>query len=202
MKVLKIRNISKTAFVLRTERRGLNFVPGQCVNIGIPKMATNREYSIYSGVEDNYLEFLIKEVEGGVLSSEIRKLRPGSKLSIDGPYGLFGVIDEKSKHVFVATGTGIAPFHSIVRSYPDLKYKIIHGVRDVSEQYDKKDYGDNYIACVSSLGKRVTDYLRETKINKSDLFYLCGNSQMINDVYDILIQKGVSGSNIHSESFF
>lgn len=201
MKVLGIRNISKTAFVLRLERKNFDFVPGQCANIGIPKMATNREYSIYSGIDDGYLEFLIKEVRGGVLSPEIGKLKAGDEVSLDGPYGLFGIKDISRKHILIATGTGIAPYHSMVKSVDKLKYQVIHGVRTAEEEYDRDDYA-NYISCLSSQGKRVTDYVREHDFDKDNVFYLCGNSQMINDVYDLLVKKGISGSNIHSESFF
>lgn len=201
MKVLGIRDISKTAFVLRLERGKLEFVPGQCANIGIPRMAVNREYSIYSGIKDKYVEFLIKEVQGGVVSASLRKLKVGDKVSVDGAYGLFNINDEKKKYLFVATGTGIAPFHSIVKSYPKLDYKMLHGIRTKDEEYDKKDY-KNYISCVSGERQRVTDYLKKNPIRTDTVCYLCGNSNMINDVYDILREKGISGSNIHSESFF
>ena len=200
-KVISIREISKTAFVLRLERNNFDFIPGQCANIGIPKMAINREYSIYSGIGDKYLEFLIKEVKNGVVSTSLKKSVKGDFLTIDGAYGLFTIIDMNKKYVFVCTGTGIAPFHSIIKSYPNLKYTVLHGIREKSEEYDKKDY-KNYISCISKEDTRVTDYLKNNKIDTESIYYLCGNSSMINDVYDILREKGVNSSNIHSESFF
>jgi len=198
-KVISVRNISKTAFVLRLERNGFSFIPGQCATVGIPEMATNREYSIYSGVDDNYLEFLIKEVEGGVISSKLRGLKKGDKLTVNGAYGLFNLGDLSKKYMLIATGTGIAPFHSMVKSFPKLDCKILHGIRSSEEEYDKDDY-KNYVACLSEL--RVSGYLKKHKVDKNNVFYLCGNSEMINDVYDILREQGVNGSNIHSESFF
>ncbi len=196
-KVISIRDISKTAFVLRLERNGLEFVPGQCVTLGIPELATNREYSIYSGLNDNYLEFLVKEVLNGVFSPHLRKLKKGDEVTVDGAYGLFNIGDLKAKYIFVGTGTGIAPFHSMIKSFPKLDYVVLHGIRSETEEYNNKDY-KKYIACVSP--EHVTDYLKKNKMVGQ--FYLCGNSAMINEVYDILREQGINGSNIHSESFF
>ena len=85
----------------------------------------------------------------------------------------------------------------MIKSFSKLDYVLLHGIRSETEEYDKKDY-KKYIACMSP--EHVTDYLKKNKL--AGQFYLCGNSAMINDVYDILRAQGVNGSNIHSESFF
>lgn len=196
-KVISVREISPTAFVLRIERNGFQFTPGQCATVGIPEIATNREYSIYSGVDDDFLEFLIKEVKGGVVSTYLRNLKKDQKLTVDGPFGLFNIGSLDKKYIFICTGTGVAPFHSMVKSFPKLDCIVLHGIKSATEEYDKNDY-KKYTACISP--ERVTNYLRENKLNGQ--FYLCGNSAMINDAYDILREQGVNGSDIHSESFF
>ncbi len=209
-KVLGVRNLTESTFLLQLERKNFAFVPGQCVNIGLVREGVNREYSSYSSPKEKKLEFLIKKVEGGAVSPKLQQLKKGDKVSLDGAYGLF-ILDEKQlnkKHVFIGTGTGIAPFHCFVSTYPDLDYLVIHGVRHNREQYDRKDYKKGkYIACVSRekggyYQGRVTDYLRTTKIDKNVRYYLCGNSEMINDVYDLLSEAGVSGTNIVTEVFF
>lgn len=232
VKVLKIRHLTDSTFVIRVERKGFEFVPGQCVNLGLSKEAINREYSTYSGKDEKYLEFLIKAVKGGLLSPILQKLRIGDEVTIDGAYGLFTIAkpeDTKNKYLFIGTGTGIAPFHSFALSYPKLDYKILHGVSFGNEQYDKGDYPEGkYIACISrerlktlkleteknqNNGKlkiksqnvyfgRVTGYLREHLVDPKTIFYLCGNSDMINEVYDILRSQGVNGTNIITEVFF
>ncbi len=215
VKVLKVRHLTDSTFVLRVERKGFEFIPGQCVNLGLPKEAINREYSTYSGKDEKYLEFLIKTVTGGYLSPKLQRLKVGDEVTIDGAYGSFTIVNPEktnNKYLFIGTGTGIAPFHSFALSYPKLDYTVLHGVSYGNEQYDNKDYPKGrYVACISrdsstSLGMtwrgRVTGYLREHPVDPKTICYLCGNSDMINEVYDILRGQGVNGTNIITEVFF
>ncbi len=210
-KVVEIRNLSPSTYVLRLERNGLTFQPGQCVNLGVKGSGVNREYSTYSGISELYLEFLIKEVKGGTVSTTLRKVEPGSEVELHGPYGSFVIEPQKietSRFVFIGTGTGIAPFHSFVRSYPNLDYQIINGIRDTSEQHDQQDYDSSRLICCVSREKwdgfngRVTDYLKQIEIPLDKVYYLCGNQGMIYDAYDILRNAGVSGDQIFTEAFF
>jgi ferredoxin/flavodoxin---NADP+ reductase len=210
-KVICVRNISPSTYVIRLERNGFKFTPGQCVSLGVKGSGINREYSTYSGVDDPYLEFLIKEVPGGAVSSRLRKVSPGADIEIHGPYGSFTLDPQKidsSRFVFIGSGTGIAPFHAFVRSYPQLDYQILCGVRTADERYDHEDYDPSRIIFSVSreswegYSGRVTGYLEENEVCPSSIYYLCGNQRMIYDVYDLLRQKGVSGDRIFTESFF
>lgn len=210
-KVLAIRNLTDSAFVLKVERDDFDFIPGQCVNIGLKNLAVNREYSTYSGLGDDYLEFLIRKVSGGLISNSLSNLKPDDEITLDGAYGMFNLVnpqEKKRRYVFVASGTGIAPFHAFVRSYPWIDYKIIHGISHCNEAYDRKDYAQGkYFSCVSKetggdFNGRVTDYLKVNPVDREAVYYLCGNSSMINDVYDILRKFDISGSNIITEVFF
>jgi ferredoxin--NADP+ reductase len=213
MKALIIgnRRLSKSAFILKIKVDGFRFIPGQCVNVGLSEGAVNREYSTYSGTDDHFLDILIKEVKGGIVSPLLKKLKKNDEVALDGPYGKFVLEKPKDSHrkyLFVATGTGIAPFHSFIRSYPNINYTLLHGIRFLADQYDKQDYHPSrYIACVSrekggQFHGRVTDYLRKHPVDSKTIVYLCGNSNMINDVYDILRRQGINGSNIYTEVFF
>lgn len=191
--------------MLNVERGNLSFNPGQHVSLGIPSTSINREYSIYSGNDDDFLAFLIRKVGGGTLTPQLEQLKPGELVELNGPFGGF-ILQSKfrrSPHWFIATGTGIAPFHSFVRSYPDLDYRILHGVRFPNETYEKAGYdASRYFPCFSTQGKRVTDHMRAAALDPESLFYLCGNRSMINDVYDILRGRNVSSDRIFTEAFF
>jgi ferredoxin/flavodoxin---NADP+ reductase len=210
-KVLEIRNMSKHTFSIRVERNDLKFTAGQCVNIGLPNSGVNREYSSYSGEHESDLRFLIREVDDGQVSPKLRKLKAGDYIEVDGSYGLFTIgnpQDNSKKYVFIATGTGIAPFHCFVKSYPNITYKIIHGTQFIEEGYDRNDYKPGcYVQCVSrekggEFSGRVTEFLKSNPQPLDSIYYLCGNRNMINEVYDILREQNVSGSNIITEVFF
>ena len=147
--VLGKESLSKSTFKLIIDRGNLNFRAGQCVNLGLPNSGINREYSTYSGEQEKILEFLIREVEGGDVSPSLRKLKTGDTIEIDGAYGLFTLPElkpEEKSYVFVATGTGIAPFHGFIRTRLDLNYTLLHGTRLIEENYEIGHYDrESYI---------------------------------------------------------
>ena len=49
---------------------------------------------------------------------------------------------------------------------------------------------------------RVTDYLRQKEVNSDTLVYICGNCNMIYDVYDLLSSRGFPSGNIKTEVYF
>lgn len=210
-KVTQIRFLTENTFILRLTRGTMEFRAGQRVIAGLEGDLNQREYSIYSGENDDYLEILVRDVKDGNVSPKLKHCKPGQILHVNGPFGVFGIetYDRYSgKLVFIATGTGIAPFHSLVRSYPGINYTLIHGVRLCSEAYERIDYDPrHYILCTSkeySYGRkgRVTKFLSKFRVTPDMLFYLCGNGSMIYEVYHILRDKGIPDENIMSEKYF
>ncbi len=210
-KVLNIRNLTENTFVLTLPKSRFKFLAGQHISLSIKGDYQSREYSIYSSEEGDNLEVLVKEVEGGYFSPKLKHLNVGDMVEVHGPFGKFGLDAKKlesHKHVFIASGTGIAPFHSMVKSYPGLNYELIHGVRYVSEAYEKDHYQkERYILCSSRDEKgdfngRVTTYLEQTDFEKNTCFYLCGNSDMIFDAMEILKEKGFDRDNVNVEVYF
>ena len=210
-KVQGVRLLTNSTYILRMDRKAIQFRAGQNLNLGLAGDVEKRDYSIYSAEGDDYLEILVKEVDDGLVSKKLKKLKPGDKLEVDGPFGFFTIKDEdilKQKFLFIASGTGIAPFHSMVRSYPGLNYTLLHGVRKRKETYEKDQYpAGHYISCLSKDKKgdfhgRVTDYLRQNPVSHDTLCYLCGNVNMIYDTFDILKEQGVPSGNLHAEVYF
>ena len=209
--VIKKQRLTKETYLLHTERPNVPVKAGQCFSVGTKSLGVNREYSIYSGVNDASIAFLIREIEDGIVSPVLGACEQGSEVEIGGPYGEF-CLEEKhiAKHsfVFIATGTGIAPFHSFIKTYPEIDYKLIHGVRYEDEAYERENYNpDRYVSCVSrpknsNNAQRVTDYLQNNEIKQESVYYLCGNRKMITDVIPMLLQAGVSGDHIFTETFF
>jgi ferredoxin--NADP+ reductase/benzoate/toluate 1,2-dioxygenase reductase subunit len=210
-KIRQIRFLTNSTFVLRLDRGNMQFKAGQHIIAGLDGELNQREYSIYSGENDNYLEILVKEVLDGKVSLQLKNCIPGQLLQVNGPFGSFGL--EKfdifsRKLVFIASGTGISPFHSFVKSYPGIDYILFHGVRYDNEAYDRSDYDPSrYFLCTSKETKgrnkgRVTRFLQSYPLALDMLFYLCGNNNMIYDVSHILADKDVPEENIFSEVYF
>jgi len=207
--VLQIRRLTESTAVVRFERHGLAFSPGQYIRVGIEGDPEIRDYSIYSGEHADYLEVLVRRVEDGLVSKQLCDLAVGEKVSVGGPYGHFKLIDSirDTPLLLIATGTGISPYHSYVESYPDLNYRLIHGTAKVEEAYESAYFGEHYFHCVSredggNFKGRVTEYLATLEIDPRTNAFLCGNCDMIYEAFDMLQEKGLPTAQIHTEVYF
>jgi len=207
----KVRHLNESTYVLQFSRGGLEFMPGQHIKLGIKGSGEHREYSIYSGVNNPSLEVLIKEVDDGLVSTQLKNVQKGDEISMKGPRGFFLtdiIPSKKEKLLFIASGTGIAPFHSFVMTHPETDYRIIHGIRNMDEAYERDHYAEGrYFACTSRGNRgdyngRLTDYLRTGTEEKADKVYLCGNSSMISDAIEILRSQGYAHDQLFTEVYF
>lgn len=172
--VQNLRILTDSTFIVELPKCRFKFEAGQHISLSIAGDYQSREYSIYSAEDGPNFELLVKEVEGGYFSPKLKHLKIGDKVEIHGPFGRF-CLDSKKRdthqHVFIASGTGIAPFHSMVKSYPGIDYRIIHGVRYANEAYERNEYEDDrYFLCTSrdSTGDykgRLTGYLQKLNLN-------------------------------------
>ncbi|SFR35486.1 CDP-4-dehydro-6-deoxyglucose reductase [Halogeometricum rufum] len=92
------------------------FVPGQYVRISYQDEEP-RVYSIASSPNRDGVELCIRRVPGGELTPDLcERVQPGDDLFVRGPYGDELMLSEPSDRdlVFVATGTGVAPFKSMI----------------------------------------------------------------------------------------
>lgn len=215
--VIDIADLSKETFSLKFTRGEMNFIAGQHICVGPKDDLNMREYSIYSGTEQNFLEILVKEIKNGYVSKLLRQLKKGMQIKVEGPFGYF-VVEEEEKTLplyGIATGTGIAPFHCFALSHPHLSFTILHGIRHHNEQYDSHVFSPatyTYIPCISKDKNhdhycgRVSDYLRDTgqgvPVDSNGIYFLCGNCDMIYEVFDILQSRGVPAKNIKAEVYF
>lgn len=209
--VHSIRDLTDSTYVLRMDRHNMSFSPGQYISLGVKDDINMREYSVYSGVHQDFLEVIVKEVEEGHVSKLLHRLAPGQAVRLDGPFGFFTIDREsqdKNSFLFVATGTGISPFHCFALSYPDLDYTLLHGVRTTGECYEHTVFdSDRYIPCVSReesehFSGRVTEYLKQHPVDPETKCYLCGNCDMIYEAFDILTEQGVPAENLFAEVYF
>lgn len=204
------RQIAPGAFVLQF-KRPFDFTPGQVTGLTLQADNEPRLYSIASGKDADLVDILYTIKPDGLLTPPLSKLQPGDTIWRTEAFGRFLCPEEKA--IWIAAGTGIAPFVSMALSGYSAGKMLIYGNRSHEFLYYQDLMqplmGQQYIACCSrnsSAGTfhgRVTDYL----LSLPDLdiqipFYLCGSAEMVVDVRDILIERGVPFERITAEIFF
>ncbi len=205
--------LSAYAFELHLTRpEGFVFRAGQ--HIRLQSQGHERDYSLTSGPEDTPLAILIRHVPEGALTPFLASLEPGSELAFSGPRGHFAFRPSDRPAVFVATGTGIAPFAAMVRSGV-RDFLLLHGVRAPEDLYYEELFraaAGEVVPCLTGRGTgqrprpdafsgRVTAYLEANLPRGAYDFYLCGREEMIRDV-TLLVDEAFPDSRVYAEIFF
>lgn len=201
--------IAPYAYILRF-KRNFSFEAGQVIGLGVNTDIDPRLYSIASGEKDEYVDILYTEKPDGQLTPMLSLLKEGDSILSTNPFGTF--TENSPSPVFIATGTGIAPFISMIKSGKGGDATLIHGARTPEyfyfDEFLKESLKDRYIQCCSNCNSpshyngRVTKYLLENAVNPNKKYYLCGVAEMVVEARDILISKGVPYGNIISEIYF
>jgi len=191
--------------------RDFDFIAGQVIGIALEEEGPRRLYSICSGEEDDEIQILYKVFDDGFLTPRLSDLVAGDTIWITEPRGEF--TDDGLPGVWIATGTGIAPFYSMLRSGQGEEKILIEGNRFL-EQYHfyeafDRELGQNYIRCCSAESSeetfhgRVTAFLDQWDGLDPDIkYYLCGSAEMVVETRDLLISKGIPYHQIISEIYF
>jgi NAD(P)H-flavin reductase len=207
--IIKHRWLSKKAFEIELRRpEAFDFKPGQ--RISLKYKTVERDYSLASAPDDSNLALCIRYVEDGHLSQILGDNKIRAPLSFYGPHGYFTFKPSQRPAVLVASGTGIAPFRSMVRSGLSPEF-ILHGVETSEGLYYAEELqlaSGSYVPCISQSGKpqtyfkgRVTDYLQRHLPSENYDFYLCGGREMIRDV-TLMVDELFEGSLVYTEAFY
>jgi ferredoxin--NADP+ reductase len=143
VKVQRIKHHTEKLFTFTTERpQSLRFKTGEFIMLGLNDPDSGkpimRAYSIVSTKYDDYLEFYSIKVPNGPLTSKLQNIKIGDEILLSKkPTGSL-VIDyayQKKNLVLLSTGTGIAPFVSMVRD-PETydKYENVYLFHTVRQQ--------------------------------------------------------------------
>jgi ferredoxin-NADP reductase len=204
------RWLSQKSFeIILKKPTSFGYLPGQWLRL--VHQGIERDYSLVSAPADPNLALCIRHIKDGILSPALKSVPIGSRINFNGPHGYFTFKPSARQAIFVATGTGLAPFVSMARSGV-TGFSLLHGVRAASDTYyasELKAAAKSYVACVSETDTvpdnqfqgRVTDYLKDNLRPGSYDFYLCGRREMIRDV-TFLVDEKFPGSLIFTEIFF
>jgi len=212
--VVKNRRWTERLFSLRVAGVPLRFEAGQFVRIGLDREIA-RPFSFVNSPADPVLEFYGAVVPEGALSPRLAHLAPGAALRVAAnPAGFFVLseVPDADTLWLLATGTGIAPFLSILRTdVPWRRFRdvvVVHAVRHARElAYRDVIAGTaaRYVMIVSreadpgSLPGRIPDRLRDGELERAaglrlderSHVMLCGNPAMIADTTATLVARGL-----------
>ena len=199
------------------------FRPGQFMNLGLqlPSGFVSRSYSLASAPGDP-LEVLLARVGEGALTPALFELGEGASLVLDPkPQGFF-TFDYVPPHRdlwLLATGTGLGPFLSMLRSAQAFERAtrviLVHGTRGPLELAHREELealasarptAFHYIPVLSReaeagiLSGRLTQALTSGELERraeaeispeTAHCMLCGNPSMIDDVIALLAERGL-----------
>ncbi len=209
-RILSIEEVATGVFILRFTR-DFSFKAGQMLWVRYPADGPARLYSIASGEEEPYFEIIFDVVENGALTPILSNAKPGEDVWISEPSGRF--TSDGKPAVWIATGTGIAPFASMARSGLYEQTLLIHGGRFLTSFYYNEIFEKltsfTYIKCVSRemeegyFQGRVSSFIRNSyQPLPHRQHLLCGSAEMVVEVRDLLIARGIPFRNIVSEIYF
>ena len=90
---------------------GMHYLHGQYVNVSVPGTTQTRSYSFSSMPRAGVVQFLVRNIPGGLMSSYLAgQAKAGDVVTIAGPIGSFYLRDVTRPVLFLAGGTGLAPF--------------------------------------------------------------------------------------------
>src|SRR5438067_6266043 len=199
------------------------FVPGQFLSVtaSIGEDEITRAYSIVSPPDGNRFALCANLVEDGHLSPFLFALNPGDEIDFKGPYGAFILRRPVSDSIFVATGTGIAPFRSMLLSrlqeHPDRHFTLIFGVRyehgllydgefrALAARHANFEYQptltrppENWTGRTGRIQQHMLDALGDRR--DVDV-YICGLREMVDDVRAKLKEIGLDRKRIIYEKY-
>ncbi|HEY7209973.1 MAG TPA: FAD-binding oxidoreductase [Bryobacteraceae bacterium] len=205
----------------------LHFTPGQfvCVLEHKEGKIIKRAYSIASPRGGNVFELCLNRIPSGVVSPWLFELKPGDEVDMREPVGFFTLRHPERRAVFIATGTGIAPFRSMLldhlpRTQPQIS--LLFGVRyeegllyrDELEALAKEYPSFRFLPTLTrptpnwqGLTGRVQEHLDEAlalrspeEIKDVDV-YVCGLNEMVQSVRKLLQERGFDRKQIICERY-
>ena len=209
--VLKLEDVTHDTKRLVLERPpGYHYEAGQAAEIAIDKpewREETRPFSFTSIEEDDHLEFIVKiYVANEGVTRQIAELTPGDHIRLSEP---FGTIRYRGAGYFIAGGTGITPFLSILRRlYRDGELagnKLLFSNRTERDIILKSELDrmlrENVVYNVTHQSSSTfrsglisPQYLSRHAPDLSRLFYICGPDEMVRDVRDMLIALGADSN--------
>jgi ferredoxin-NADP reductase len=203
------------------------FVAGQWLSVKANKPdgeEITRAYSIASAPAVSSFAFCLNRVQDGFMSNYLCDLATGSEISFQGPFGNFILHPPMRDTVFIATGTGIAPFRGMLHwllaeqeRHENRTLSLLFGVRteadiyyrDEFEQLARQHKNFQFLPTLSrgsaewpGLRGYVQDHLPAIVGDRKDIHaYVCGLDKMVSANRALLKNLGWDRKQIFYEKY-
>ncbi len=210
VKILKIDFVTHDVkrFILE-KPSNYKFIPGQATDISINSENLKNEkrpFTFTSKINDPVLEFTIKKYSNGI-TEKIHNLKAGDELIIGETFGYF---EYKGEGMFIAGGTGITPFLSMLRNMSNdeaKKNKLLFfnkAYKDIICERELTDIlGENVLFLLTDekrkgyLKKKLSSNLLKKEITDlNKYFYICGPQKFVKIVRKNLLKLGIDENKI------
>jgi ferredoxin/flavodoxin---NADP+ reductase len=224
-------------FWVRFEGDPTPFLSGQYMTIGVfvDGKIVQRPYSVASDpavAGDEGYEMYVRLVQGGTFTPLLWRLPVGHKMRMIGPKGKFTLEpDDDRTHLFISSGTGNAPFVSMMRALlregrprktvfmNGVSYQADLGYRSLLEGWERSgEYPVQYIPTVSRptdpanagwsgrtgrVEANVEAVLDELSLTPANsIAYICGNPDMIISAEATLLASGFPEPQVKKELYW
>ncbi len=197
----------------------LDFEPGQYVRIEPEGTQISRSYSMANPPGSNQLEFYIRLVPDGAFSNWLLNAHAGEKVSLSAPHGTFFLRDEARPRLFVAGGSGMAPFLSMLRAMKgqtqSVPTTVLIGARTPEHLFAMEElqrlrsempelqlkFALEAGECPDSHAGYPTDLICRLGLDAATRVYLCGPPPMVEAGRAAAQEAGMSRSDVLCERF-
>jgi len=204
------------------DRAEFPFTPGQFVSIKeqVAGKEVTRAYSIASPPDGNRFALCLNRVAEGLVSPRLFALAPGEHVEVQEPLGYFTLRHPERPAVFVATGTGVAPFRSILltvlpQSGPitllfGSRYPHTVLYREEFQTLAERHAHFRFVPTVTRPDDSWRGATGRVQMHLDDALaghattpdvYICGLKEMVDDVRALLKQKGFDRKQIIYEKY-
>jgi ferredoxin-NADP reductase len=209
-------------FVFETPER-IDFAPGQFVSFTdlVNGKKITRAYSIASPPAGmNRFELCLNLVKEGLFSPRLFAMQPGETVEMRPPLGQFTFRHPDRPALLIATGTGIAPFRSMLHAHLSAvspEFTLLFGVRYEASLMYRAEFEEMVRAhshfrflptltrpgeCWTGRTGRVQSHLQEAIGDRRDMdVFLCGMKAMVDDARNILKEMGFDRKQILFEKY-
>ena len=204
------------------------FVPGQWLSVQTNTPdgeEMTRAYSIASPpTENGHVAFCLNRVEDGFMSNYLFNLDEGAEIHFEGPFGNFTLHPPMRDTVFIATGTGIAPFRSMLHwlladeeRHKGCNLWLIFGARREQDLYYREEFDAlalkyanfHFLPTLSrpepdwkGLQGYVQEHVPDIIGSRADMHaYICGLAKMVKANRDLLKSRGWDRTSIRYERY-